>query len=91
VRPTGGVVRGKGKISSLLEVGTGFNPELTGRQNIYASGYILGMSKQEINQKFSEIVAFSGIERFIDTPVKRYHQECTSGWPLRWRRILSPR
>jgi lipopolysaccharide transport system ATP-binding protein len=72
VRPTGGVVRGKGKISSLLEVGTGFNPELTGRQNIYASGYILGMSKQEINQKFDEIVSFSGVERFLDTPVKRY-------------------
>jgi lipopolysaccharide transport system ATP-binding protein len=72
VRPTRGVVRGKGKVSSLLEVGTGFNQELTGRENIYISGYILGMSKHEIKAKFDEIVAFSGVEKFIDTPVKRY-------------------
>ena len=72
VRPTKGVVRGKGKISSLLEVGTGFHQELTGRENIYISGYILGMKKEEIHRKFDEIVAFSGIEKFIDTPVKRY-------------------
>lgn len=72
VRPTKGTVRGNGKVSSLLEVGTGFHQELTGRENIYISGYILGMSKNEIKQKFDEIVAFSGVERFIDTPVKRY-------------------
>ncbi|QJX49058.1 ATP-binding cassette domain-containing protein [Hymenobacter taeanensis] len=72
VRPTSGTVRGKGTISSLLEVGTGFNPELTGRENVYLSGFILGMNKHEIRQKFDEIVAFSGLERFLDTPVKRY-------------------
>jgi len=72
IRPTQGAVRGKGKISSLLEVGTGFHYELSGRENIYNSGYILGMRKNEIQQKFDEIVAFSGIEKFIDTPVKRY-------------------
>ncbi|WP_242927470.1 ABC transporter ATP-binding protein [Pontibacter vulgaris] len=71
-RPTQGVVRGNGKVSSLLEVGTGFNNELTGRENIYLSGYILGMSRDEIRRKFDEIVEFSGVERFIDTPVKRY-------------------
>ncbi|WP_162426753.1 ABC transporter ATP-binding protein [Pontibacter pudoricolor] len=72
VRPTEGVVKGKGKVSSLLEVGTGFHQELSGRENIYISGYILGMSKPEIKRKFDEIVAFSGVEKFIDTPVKRY-------------------
>lgn len=72
VRPTNGAVRGNGKISSLLEVGTGFNQELTGRENIYVSGYTLGMSKGEIRSKFDQIVDFSGIEKFIDTPVKRY-------------------
>ncbi len=72
VRPSKGAVRGNGKVSSLLEVGTGFNAELSGRENIYVSGYILGMKKDEIKKKFDEIVAFSGIENFIDTPVKRY-------------------
>lgn len=72
VRPTQGAVRGNGKVSSLLEVGTGFHSELTGRENIFISGYILGMTRSEINRKFDEIVAFSGVERFIDTPVKRY-------------------
>ncbi|WP_161888740.1 ABC transporter ATP-binding protein [Pontibacter russatus] len=72
VRPTRGAVRGVGKVSSLLEVGTGFNQELTGRENIYVSGYILGMSKHEVRSKFDQIVEFSGIEKFIDTPVKRY-------------------
>ena len=61
-----------GKISSLLEVGTGFHPELTGRENIYLNGTILGMRKMEIDRKFSEIVEFSGVEKFLDTPVKRY-------------------
>jgi lipopolysaccharide transport system ATP-binding protein len=72
VQPTKGTVRGKGKISCILEVGTGFHGELSGRENIYNSGYILGMNKQEVKSKFDEIVAFSGIEKFIDTPVKRY-------------------
>lgn len=70
--PTTGSVRGRGRISSMLEVGTGFSPDLTGRQNIFLSGHILGMSRREVTQKFDEIVAFSGVEAFIDTPVKRY-------------------
>ena len=70
--PTKGQVKIKGKIASLLEVGTGFHPELTGRENIFLNGAILGMKKREISKKFDEIVAFSGIEQFIDTPVKRY-------------------
>lgn len=72
IRPTHGRVRGMGKVSSLLEVGTGFHPELSGRENIYLSGYILGMSKAEIRSKFDEIVAFAGVDKFVDTPVKRY-------------------
>jgi len=70
--PTSGVVKVRGRISSLLEVGTGFHPELTGRQNIYLNGAIMGMSKPDICRKFDEIVDFAGVERFIDTPVKRY-------------------
>ena len=72
IRPTEGVIRGKGKVSSLLEVGTGFHYELTGRENIFISGYMLGMKKREILEKFDQIVEFSGIESFLDTPVKRY-------------------
>ena len=70
--PTKGYVRGNGTISSILEIGTGFHYELSGRENIFMSGYALGMTRQEITKKFDEIVAFSGIEKFIDTPVKRY-------------------
>jgi lipopolysaccharide transport system ATP-binding protein len=70
--PTSGEVKVKGRIASLLEVGTGFHPELTGRENIYLNGAILGMKKAEIARKFDEIVDFSGVEQFIDTPVKRY-------------------
>lgn len=70
--PTAGKISGKGRIASLLEVGTGFHPELTGRENIYLNGAILGMRKREISKKFDEIVDFAGIERYIDTPVKRY-------------------
>ncbi|MCY6489300.1 ABC transporter ATP-binding protein [Leptolyngbya sp. GGD] len=70
--PTHGEIRIKGRVASLLEVGTGFHPELTGRENIFLNGAILGMSKAEINRKFDEIVAFAEVERFIDTPVKRY-------------------
>jgi len=70
--PTSGEIKVKGRIASLLEVGTGFHPELTGRENIFLNGAILGMTKAEIRKKFDEIVAFSDIEEFIDTPVKRY-------------------
>jgi lipopolysaccharide transport system ATP-binding protein len=70
--PTTGSIKINGRIASLLEVGTGFHPELTGRENIFLNGAILGMTKQEIRSKFDEIVDFSGVERYIDTPVKRY-------------------
>lgn len=77
--PSEGEVEIRGRVGSLLEVGTGFHPELTGRENIYLNGAILGMKRQEIDRKFDEIVAFSGVEKFIDTPVKRY----SSGMYLR--------
>ena len=70
--PTSGRIRVKGRVASLLEVGTGFHPELTGRENVFLNGAILGMTKAEVARKFDEIVAFSEIEPFIDTPVKRY-------------------
>ncbi len=70
--PTKGSVRMRGRVSSLLEVGTGFHAELTGRENIFLNGAILGMTRAEIIRKFDEIVAFSGVEKFLDTPVKRY-------------------
>jgi lipopolysaccharide transport system ATP-binding protein len=70
--PTTGRINIKGRVASLLEVGTGFHPELTGRENIYLNGAILGMSKVEIQKKFDEIVAFAEVEKFLDTPVKRY-------------------
>lgn len=70
--PTSGRIRLRGRVASLLEVGTGFHPELTGRENIFLNGAILGMSKAEIRSKFDEIVAFAGVEKFLDTPVKHY-------------------
>ena len=70
--PTSGRIKVKGRIASLLEVGTGFHPELTGKENIYLNGAILGMRKKEITRKLEEIIDFSGVERYIDTPVKRY-------------------
>jgi lipopolysaccharide transport system ATP-binding protein len=70
--PTSGRVSIEGRVASLLEVGTGFHPELTGRENIYLNGAILGMGKEEIKRKFDEIVAFAEVEKFLDTPVKRY-------------------
>src|SRR6187455_1333775 len=70
--PTTGKVFIKGRVASLLEVGTGFHPELTGRENIFLNGAIMGMSRAEIKRKFDEIVDFSGVEKFLDTPVKRY-------------------
>jgi lipopolysaccharide transport system ATP-binding protein len=71
-RPTTGFAEIRGRVGSLLEVGTGFHPELTGRENVYLSGAILGMKRQEIARKFDIIVAFAGVERFIDTPLKHY-------------------
>lgn len=71
-KPTKGSIKVNGRIASLLEVGTGFNPEMTGRENIYLNGAILGMRKTEITRKLEEIVDFSGVERYLDTPVKRY-------------------
>lgn len=70
--PTSGSIRARGRIAALLEVGTGFHPELTGRENIYLNGTILGMSKREVTAKMDEIVDFAGVERYLDTPVKRY-------------------
>jgi len=75
--PTTGEIKTKGRIASLLEVGTGFHPELTGRENIYLNGAILGMTKSEISSKIDEIVEFSGCQRYIDTPTKRYSSGMT--------------
>lgn len=78
-RPTEGIAEVRGRAASLLEIGTGFHPELTGRENVYLNGSVLGMTQSEIERKFDEIVDFSGVERFLDTPVKRY----SSGMYLR--------
>jgi len=75
--PTTGIVKARGRIASLLEVGTGFHQEMTGRENIYMNGAIMGMTKSEIRKKFDEIVDFAGVERYIDTPVKRYSSGMT--------------
>lgn len=75
--PTVGAIRAKGRIASLLEVGTGFHPELTGRENIYMNGSIMGMTRHEIKRKLDEIVDFAGVERYVDTPVKRYSSGMT--------------
>jgi lipopolysaccharide transport system ATP-binding protein len=75
--PTTGTIKAKGRIASLLEVGTGFHPEMTGRENIYMNGAIMGMTRNDINRKFDEIVDFAGVERYIDTPVKRYSSGMT--------------
>ncbi|WGK63792.1 ABC transporter ATP-binding protein [Croceiramulus getboli] len=75
--PTTGVIKSKGRIASLLEVGTGFHPELTGRENIYLNGAILGMTKMEVTSKLDEIIEFSGCQRYIDTPTKRYSSGMT--------------
>ena len=70
--PTRGEARVRGRVGALLDVGTGFHPELTGRENVYLSGAILGMRRADVRERLDEIVAFSGVERFLDTPVKRY-------------------
>src|SRR4051794_12915398 len=77
--PTRGVSRTRGRVAALLEVGTGFHPELTGRENVFLSGAVLGMSRRDIVRRFDRIVDFAGTERFLDTPVKRY----SSGMYLR--------
>ncbi len=77
--PTSGVARTRGRVAALLEAGTGFHPELTGRENVFLNGAILGMSNRDIRRRFDEIIDFSGVERFVDTPVKRY----SSGMSLR--------
>ena len=79
VRPTTGVVRVRGRVGALLEVGTGFHPELTGRENVYLNGVVLGMSRRDVKRRFDDIVEFAGVERFLDTPLKRY----SSGMYLR--------
>jgi ABC-type polysaccharide/polyol phosphate transport system ATPase subunit len=79
VRPTTGVVRVRGRVGALLEVGTGFHPELTGRENVFLNGVVLGMSRREVRRRFDDIVEFAGVERFLDTPLKRY----SSGMYLR--------
>jgi ABC-type polysaccharide/polyol phosphate transport system ATPase subunit len=78
-RPTTGLVRVRGRVGALLEVGTGFHPELTGRENVFMNGAILGMRRREITRRFDEIVEFAGVEQFLDTPLKRY----SSGMSLR--------
>jgi ABC-2 type transport system ATP-binding protein/lipopolysaccharide transport system ATP-binding protein len=79
VQPTTGLVRVRGRVGALLEVGTGFHPELTGRENVFLNGVVLGMSRREIARRFDDIVEFAGVERFLDTPIKRY----SSGMYLR--------
>ena len=76
-KPTTGFIKTKGRVASLLEVGTGFHPEMTGRENVYMNGSIMGMTKAEITRKFDEIVDFAGVEKYIDTPVKRYSSGMT--------------
>ncbi len=75
--PTTGIIKARGRIASLLEVGTGFHQEMTGRENIYMNGAIMGMTKKEITRKLDEIVSFAGVERYLDTPVKRYSSGMT--------------
>src|SRR3954452_11676180 len=77
--PTRGVSRTRGRVAALLEVGTGFHPELTGRENVFLSGAVLGMTRRDITRRYDEIIEFAGVERFVDTPVKRY----SSGMYLR--------
>ena len=75
--PTSGSIKAKGRIASLLEVGTGFHPEMTGRENIFMNGTIMGMNRHEVNNKLDEIVEFAGVTKYLDTPVKRYSSGMT--------------
>jgi len=88
MEPTAGRIHVNGRLSALIEVGAGFHPDLTGRENIYLNGMILGMKRAEIDRKFDAIVEFSGLADFIDTPVKRYSTACTRGSASRWPRTL---
>ncbi|OGS72735.1 MAG: hypothetical protein A3F91_07395 [Flavobacteria bacterium RIFCSPLOWO2_12_FULL_35_11] len=88
--PTTGSIKSKGRVASLLEVGTGFHGEMTGRENIYLNGAILGMTKKEINAKLDEIIEFSGCERYIDTPVKRYSSGMTGRLAFAVAAFLEP-
>ena len=88
--PTEGRAEIHGRVGSLLEVGTGFHPELTGRENIYLNGAILGMRRAEIQRKFDEIVAFAEVEKFIDTPVSATRAACTCGWRFAVAAHLEP-
>ena len=87
--PTKGRIKINGRIASLLEVGTGFHPELSGRENVFLNGAILGMNKAEIKRKFDEIVDFSGVDKYIDTPVKRYSSGMYVRQLLQWLHILN--
>lgn len=89
--PTEGRITLRGRIASLLEVGMGFHPELTGRENIFLNGAILGMTQREIRKKFDESIAFAEVAKFIDTPVKHYSSGMYCGWRSQWRHILSRR
>ena len=89
--PSSGEVRIRGKVASLLEVGTGFHPELTGRENIYINGAILGMTRREVDSKFNEIVDFAGVSDFIETPIKRYSSGMTVRLGFRSRSTLRSR
>ena len=89
--PTQGRVLLRGRVASLLEVGTGFHPELTGRENIFLNGAILGMTQREIRKKFDEIVAFAEVEKFLDTPVKHYSSGMYVRLRLQWPHTSSRR
>jgi lipopolysaccharide transport system ATP-binding protein len=81
--PTSGKIAMNGRFSALIELGAGFHPDLSGRENVYLNGTILGMRRDEISRRFDEIIAFAGIEKFIYTPGKRYRPVCMPAWVLR--------
>ena len=91
MKPTKGSMVVNGRLSALIEVSAGFHQDLTGRENIFLNGTILGMNRREIESKLDQIISFSGLEEFIDTPVKRYPPACMPGWDFPWLRTLIPR